>query len=334
MIADYRKMLEARNWMKRNEMFLPTWHAYVGYRLDLFNKLWNGETIDSLASDYGYEKNLLQSWADAGIVLGHLKQRGGRLVPSRKMMTYFTRQSSQSVGELLKEMMEMHMPTLMHYPEMIETSQKGRFDSDQFSTTVAATSALIEKRAFGPVLTEMTAQNPRWVLDIGCGTGGYLMKLSKRFKKGTFVGVDISKACIEEARLKAKEQGINGKVKFYYADINTWDVPNGLFQVVMMNNLFHYYSPDSRENLLERVAELLDEGGSLIVVTPLYMEKGGEPFSAVFNSFMQGHENLYTLPRKEELVRDAAEAGLELKSIKTVVKEGSWYCISFRKKTV
>ncbi|MET1030252.1 class I SAM-dependent methyltransferase [Domibacillus tundrae] len=332
MIAEYRKMWEARNWMKKNEPFLPTWQAYVGYRLDLFEKISRGATIESLVDEYGYEENLLRSWADTGVVLGHLKKEGDKLVPSKKMLRFFSQKSDDTVGELVKELFEMHMPALMNYPEMIESNRKESFNGDDFGKTVAATSALIEKRAFGHVAAEIDAQKANWVLDIGCGTGGYLMKLAKRTNPGTFVGVDISKECIDEAREKASKQGLDDKVKFYYADINTWDVPNGLFDVVMMNNLLHYYSPDAREGLFSRVAELVSKKATVIVITPLYLEKGGQRFSAAFNSFMEAHENLYPLPRKEELIHDAAAAGFKLKSVKTVVREGSWYCMSFAKK--
>ncbi|WP_052712249.1 methyltransferase domain-containing protein [Domibacillus indicus] len=332
MIAEYRKIWEARSWLKRNEPFLPTWHAYVGYRLDLFEKLSGGATLQSLADEYGYTEDLLRSWADTGVVLGHLKEEGDRLVPSKKMLKFFSQKSDDTVGELLKELFEMHMPALMNYPEMMESNQRGRFKEDDFGKTVAATSALIEKRAFGHVLAEINAQKPNWVLDIGCGTGGYLMKLAKKMNRGTFVGVDISRDCIEEAREKAVKKQLDEKVKFYYADINTWDVPGGLFDVVMMNNLLHYYSPDARESLFSRVAELVRKKGTVIIVTPLYLEKGGRRFSAAFNSFMEAHENLYPLPRKEELIRDAEAAGFKLKDVKTVVREGSWYCMSFSKK--
>jgi ubiquinone/menaquinone biosynthesis C-methylase UbiE len=332
MIAEYRKVWEARNWLKRNEPFLPTWQAYVGYRLDLFEKLSGGATVELLADQYGYNEDLLRSWADTGVVLGHLKKDGDKLIPSKKMLKFFSQKSDSTVGELLKELFEMHMPALMNYPEMIESNQKGKFKGDDFGKTVAATSALIEKRAFGHVTAEIDIQKPNWVLDIGCGTGGYLMKLAKKMNHGTFVGVDISKDCIDEAREIAMKQNVEEKVKFYYADINIWDVPNHLFDVVMMNNLLHYYSTDGRESLFSRVAELVSKKGTVIVITPLYLEKGGQRFSAAFNSFMEAHENLYPLPRKEELVRDAAAAGFKLKSVKTIVREGSWYCMSFSKK--
>ncbi|OLN21184.1 hypothetical protein BTO30_16265 [Domibacillus antri] len=332
MIAEYRKMWEARNWMKRNEPFLPTWHAYVGYRLDLFEKLSGGMSIEQVVSEYGYEENLLRSWADTGVVLGHLKQNGDQLVPSKQMMRFFTQKSEDAIGELLKEMFEMHMPALMNYPDMIETNRKGHFNGDDFGKTVAATSALIEKRAFPHVLNEMQFRHPRWVLDIGCGTGGYIMKLARKMNRGTYVGVDISKEVIDIARAKAVQWGLEQKVKFFYADINEWNVPESLFDIVMMNNLLHYYAPDTRGDLFDRVAELLSEKGSIVVTTPLYLEKGGQRFSAAFNSFMEAHKNLYPLPKREELVRDAETAGLKLKSMKTVVKEGSWYCMSFSKK--
>ncbi|OMP66525.1 hypothetical protein BTO28_12445 [Domibacillus epiphyticus] len=327
-------MWEARNWMKRNEPFLPTWHAYVGYRLDLFEKLSRGMSIDQVISEYGYEDNLLRSWADTGVVLDHLKKNGEQLIPSKQMMRFFTQKSEDAIGELLKEMFEMHMPVLMNYPDMIKTKRKSSFNGDHFGKTVAATSALIEKRAFPHVVKELQLRKPEWVLDIGCGTGGYLMKLARKMNRGTYAGVDISKDVIDIAREKAKKYGLDQKVRFYYADINKWDVPDGLFDIVMMNNLLHYYSPDTRADLFARVAQLLSPKGTAVVITPLYLEKGGRRFSAAFNSFMEAHDNLYPLPKRKELVQDAKAAGLKLKAVKTVVREGSWYCMSFSKKKV
>ncbi|MBM7648250.1 SAM-dependent methyltransferase [Bacillus ectoiniformans] len=331
MIAEYKMMWEARTWMKKNESFLPTWHAYVGYTLDLFDKFRNGADPEDVIRENGYDENLFYSWCDAGLVLGHLKGDGENVKSSSRMLKYFTKESEQCIGELLKEMIEMHMPALMNYPEMIETKQKNRFCGEEYGQTVAATSSLIEKKAFSYVYEDTAAQKPKWVLDVGCGTGGYLMKLARKMNKGMYVGVDISKEVVETARKKAKTRNLDHKVKFYYADIESWDVPHGMFDVIMMNNLLHYYSPDAREELFSKVSQYLSPNGTMIVITPLYLERGGQPFSAAFNCFMTAHDNLYPLPRREELVHDSEKAGLTLHSMKTIVKEGSWYYMSFKK---
>jgi len=43
---------------------------------------------------------------------------------------------------------------------------------------------------------------PKTVCDIGCGTGGVVLSLSKKMKRTCFLGVDVSKATIEIAKNK------------------------------------------------------------------------------------------------------------------------------------
>ncbi|WP_100332555.1 class I SAM-dependent methyltransferase [Bacillus xiapuensis] len=331
MLKGYRRLWEARTWMKKNESFLPTWHAYVGYELDLFTQLSTWQDPQAIIRKYGYDAKLMNCWVDAGLVLGHLKGRGTRVKASARMLKYFSRQSDQNIGELLKEMLELHMPVLMHYPRMIQTKKKEVFCSDKFSHTVAATSSLIEQKSLSHIADEVRAQRPKWVLDIGCGTGGYLMQLAKKVHKSRYIGIDISRKLIEKARQNAKKRHLDKRVKFYYADIEQWQAPQDFFQVIMMNNLLHYYPLHQREGLFRNIARYLSPEGVLIVITPLYLEKGGQCFSAAFNSFTSAHENLYALPKREQLVTDAARAGLKLAFFKTVIKEGSWYYLSFIK---
>ena len=70
---DVMKMLKARMWMKRNVPFLYSWHAYVGYELDLFKAFERGVSIEDVADAYQIDEQLLKQWVNVGVSIGHLK---------------------------------------------------------------------------------------------------------------------------------------------------------------------------------------------------------------------------------------------------------------------
>ncbi len=59
----------------------------------------------------------------------------------------------------------------------------------------------------------------RQVLDVGCGTGNWLIELAKMYPTAThLVGVDISDKMLAAARVEAEAQGVQDRVKFQSGD--------------------------------------------------------------------------------------------------------------------
>lgn len=329
MFEQLKMVWQARSLMKKNEAFLPTWHAYVGYKLDLFHHLNNGDTMAQITQREHYDAQLMDCWLDVGVAVGHLKTVGARVIPHQKMVKYFNAHSPYCIGELSKEMLEMHMPALISYPNLLKGEAKKPYYGDIYGQTVADTSALIEKRAFPLAYKMLTTNQATSVLDIGCGTGGYLLKIAKRHPEGKFTGIDMNASVIETAKANALKSGLTN-VEFIHTSMEDWDESNNCFDAIMMNNILHYYSLEDRLKLMQRAKQLLNPEGILIIITPLYFEKGGERFTAFFNAFMNAHSNLYPLPRKLELLRDAKQLGLTFDRMKTIVREGSWYVVCLK----
>lgn len=72
------------------------------------------------------------------------------------------------------------------------------------------------------------------VLDVGCGTGGWLIKTAQTYptiKK--LVGADISDRMLEHARHQAKAQQLDGRVHFYTMDaLRMLEFPESSFDLV------------------------------------------------------------------------------------------------------
>ena len=65
-------MFKARLWMKRNDSFLYSWHAYVGYELDLFKAFERRVKIAGVADACQIDGILLNQGTNVGVSIGHL----------------------------------------------------------------------------------------------------------------------------------------------------------------------------------------------------------------------------------------------------------------------
>ncbi len=84
------------------------------------------------------------------------------------------------------------------------------------------------------------------ILDLGCGNGRIAINLAK--KGYCVVGVDISPLFIEDARKKAREYGVEGRVEFYVYDAREIDrlFRDRLFDATIMywTTILGYYLDD------------------------------------------------------------------------------------------
>ncbi len=90
-------------------------------------------------------------------------------------------------------------------------------------------------QSMGGVLPEQADPNSfHRVLDVGCGTGGWLIEAAKTYPgMTTLAGADISIRMVEFARALATEQGVSDRVKFYVMDaLRMIEFPQGYFDLV------------------------------------------------------------------------------------------------------
>ena len=87
----------------------------------------------------------------------------------------------------------------------------------------------------GGVLPELTDHSClQRVLDVGCGTGGWLIETAKTYPTiEKLVGVDISAKMVEHARTQAERLGLDGRVEFQTMDaLQMLDFPQSSFDLV------------------------------------------------------------------------------------------------------
>jgi trans-aconitate 2-methyltransferase len=116
-------------------------------------------------------------------------------------------------------------------------------------------------RPFGELLAHVPVEDPRTVVDLGCGAGGLTALLARRWPRARVVGVDSSPEMLAEAQEHAEP----GRVEFVLADVGTWE-PSGPIDVLVSNAVLHWIPGHDR--LLARWATALAAGGRLAVQVP------------------------------------------------------------------
>ncbi len=101
------------------------------------------------------------------------------------------------------------------------------------------------------------------VLDVGCGTGGWLIELAKTSPTCTLlVGVDVSLTFVEDARAQAEAEQVSDRVKFRVMDaLRMLEFPNNSFDLVNHRLATSWLRTWDWRKLLQEYQRLCRPGG-------------------------------------------------------------------------
>jgi SAM-dependent methyltransferase len=120
-------------------------------------------------------------------------------------------------------------------------------------------------------LVEQNVVQPCKALELGCGTGNYVIYLAKMAFDAT--GLDISDAAIEIAQASARNAG--AECNFLVADaLSDLSRVGNDFDFVYDWELLHHIFPEDRDRYLQNVRKLLKPGGRHLSVC--FSEESGQ----------------------------------------------------------
>ncbi len=114
-------------------------------------------------------------------------------------------------------------------------------------------------------LDKLTFEKPFTFLDIGCGNGWVVRKISQLSKCRKAIGIDKSKSMIEKAKIKK----ILDKESYITTDLESWNYTEKFDVIFSMESL--YYSVPM-ESALKKIYKLLKRRGVFYCGTDFYKD--------------------------------------------------------------
>ena len=157
------------------------------------------------------------------------------------------------------------------------------------------------------------------VLDIGCGGGATLARLSEKITSGHLTGVDYSPVSVEMSGRTNREDVAAGKMRILEGSVEHLPFADGMFDRIITVESFYFW-PDPVANLRE-VRRVLKQGGTFLLVADIYQKEGlGEETLKNIRAYEMNN------PTREEFREMLEQAGFSEIQIHT--KEGTdWICV-------
>lgn len=125
---------------------------------------------------------------------------------------------------------------------------------------------------------------PRYVLDLGCGTGVFLKRLKKHYPKAQVVGLDFAEGMLKQAQ---QSQPFFKPWLLTQADMMAMPFPSGLFDLVFVNQAIHWATPMTE--LIREINRVMNVKGCLMFST-----LGPDTFYELRNAWAEVHAYSHT----------------------------------------
>ena len=111
------------------------------------------------------------------------------------------------------------------------------------------------------------------VLDVGCGTGGWLIECAKQYPQvKRLVGVDISSTMLDYAREQAVVAGVSDRVEFSMMDaLRMLEFPDDSFDLVNLRFGVSYLRTWDWPKLLQEFRRVLRSGGTVRLTEAIFL---------------------------------------------------------------
>jgi ubiquinone/menaquinone biosynthesis C-methylase UbiE len=119
-----------------------------------------------------------------------------------------------------------------------------------------------EAKLRGGIIRSVAADQPRRVLELGCGTGTLSISLARALPDASVTGIDLDPEALKLAKAKTDAEKVSwtlGSVTDAAPKAGTWDC-------VVISLVLHHLTPEQQPIALTRAHEALRPGGSLHVI--------------------------------------------------------------------
>jgi ubiquinone/menaquinone biosynthesis C-methylase UbiE len=130
------------------------------------------------------------------------------------------------------------------------------------------------------------------VLDVGCGTGGWIIATAKAYPSMSLAGIDISGSMIESARERAKAEQVTERVTFHVMDtLRMLEFPPAYFDLVNLRFGVSFMRTWDWPKLLNEFQRVTRRGGVIRITECDAVESNSPALSRLVEVLLQAYHN-------------------------------------------
>jgi ubiquinone/menaquinone biosynthesis C-methylase UbiE len=145
------------------------------------------------------------------------------------------------------------------------------------------TRLMIQDRLLTAGMGGVLAEQPdptifRRVLDVGCGTGGWLVEAAQAYPEMSLVGIDISHRMIKYARAHAEAHHVDGRVEFHVMDaLQEIELPVAFFDLVNLRLGMSFLRTWDWPKMLGALLRVTRPGGVVRITESEFVSQNDSP---------------------------------------------------------
>jgi ubiquinone/menaquinone biosynthesis C-methylase UbiE len=246
--------------------FMASKHLYVANEVGLFEQLADGPiTLDELSKRTGVPRRTIRILADAMVALGFVDREGDRYQNGPVAAVFLSGRTPADLRPFLRFWNRISYPSWIQLEESIRTSQAGVGHLNEELVTIFSegVESISAGTAMALASTYDFSRHQR-LLDLGGGTGSFLLAVLRQhphLETTLFEQSDV--ANVARRRLASTPAG--ERVSVIEGDFFQYPIPDD-YDVVMLVNVTHLFSPEHNLILLQRTRERVSSGARLLLV--------------------------------------------------------------------
>jgi tRNA G46 methylase TrmB len=302
--------------------FFAIYLIRIGIELGIFKKLKSldkGISSSALASELGLHEPYVSVWCQAAYHLQILEadeSSNFRLAPHMSPLLADT-ENPYYFGHTIDMRTRYTADHMQSHPEYYKSgniysceADGADFSQAQKAMTNRSIPALYLLMLIPsiPGLKERLDTGMR-ILDIGCGTGALMIQLAKNFPKCEFVGIEVDRFAVEDARRHIRDNGLEGRVVTQLIDTSSMQY-DGKYDLVNMAMVLHEIESGIRYMSMTNSLKVLNDSGEIVILDFAYPESPQDFRKPEYTAGIM--DQFYELTRGSKLLSGIAKQQLLL----------------------
>ncbi len=247
-------------------------------------------TAEQLADQLGFDRRAVDAVSGTLVGLGLLKRVDGKLHLTSLAHTYLDKDSPYYVGPALERVRDRPFTHSGLVDILRKADPPERPLTDGWKHGKMGTDLALRETAFHDALSrhasEVVAEQGGFegvscLLDVGGGSGRYVVAIARRYPDMTFTLLDLPEVCgIARQYFDGVEAAdVGPRVRILDGDMFSTQWPQG-HDGVLISNVLHDWPDRTCEELCQRAFDALPSGGRIFVHEMLLDDAGDGPLAA------------------------------------------------------